>query len=86
VRNLNMVYIGVGSNMGDRLKNIEDACDRIDQIPGTKITQTSSLWETKAMYVEDQAEFYNAVCEVGQVLDILSPVLTLLGINRLGPD
>ncbi len=86
MRNLNMVYIGVGSNMGDRLKNIEDACDRMDRIPGTKITQTSSLWETKAVYVEHQEEFYNAVCEVGQVFDILSPVMTLTGINRLGPD
>ena len=67
MRSLNMVYIGVGSNMGDRLKNIEDACDGMDRIPGTKITQTSSLWETKAMYIEDQPEFYNAVCEVRQL-------------------
>jgi hypothetical protein len=62
---LNMVYVALGSNMGDRLKNIEDACDKIDEIPKTKITQTSSLWETKAMYVEDQPDFFNAVCEVG---------------------
>jgi 7,8-dihydro-6-hydroxymethylpterin-pyrophosphokinase (HPPK) len=70
VQSLNKVYIGIGSNLGDRLGNIEDACDKINGIPGTKITQTSSLWETKAMYVEDQPNFYNAVCEVCQSFDI----------------
>jgi hypothetical protein len=74
---LNMVYVGVGSNIGDRLKNIEDACDKIDRIPGTKITQTSSLWETKAMYLEDQPDFYNAVCEVGQHLMWYHRLITL---------
>lgn len=31
---------------------------------GLRVKRTSSLWETKAMYVEDQNHFINGACEV----------------------
>lgn len=56
-------YIALGSNIGDRIGWIEKACNEMDA-RGIKITRTSSLWETKPMYVLDQNEFINGVCEV----------------------
>lgn len=58
------ILIALGSNVGDRLACIEEACRALDAEPDIRIVQTSSLYETKAMYVEDQAPFLNGVCEV----------------------
>jgi hypothetical protein len=57
-------FIALGSNMGDRLKMIERACKLLEQSGDVSILRTSSLWETKAMYIENQADFLNGVCEV----------------------
>ena len=57
------VYIALGSNVGDRIANIELACQRMHD-RGIKVTRTSALYETKAMYLEDQQSFINGACEV----------------------
>ena len=57
-------FIALGSNMGDRLKMIERACKLLEQSGEVSILRTSSLWETKAMYFENQTDFLNGVCEV----------------------
>lgn len=57
-------YIALGSNLGDRIAMIEEACRRMDSSGQIKVRRTSSLWETKAMYVLDQDKFVNGVCEV----------------------
>jgi 2-amino-4-hydroxy-6-hydroxymethyldihydropteridine diphosphokinase/dihydropteroate synthase len=43
---------------------IEQACKRMEASGHVKILQTSSLYETKAMYVLDQDNFVNGACEV----------------------
>ena len=58
-------YIALGSNMGDRVAMIEQACKEMSS-RGVKVTRTSSLWETEPMYVLDQERFVNGACEVGQ--------------------
>lgn len=57
-------YVALGSNMGDRVAHIERACSEMDR-RGIQVKRTSGLWETKPMYVEDQAMFVNGACEVG---------------------
>lgn len=59
-----LAYIGLGSNMGDRIAMIEQACKEMEVSGSIKVTTTSSLWESPAMYVVDQDPFINAVCEV----------------------
>ena len=56
-------YVALGSNVGDRLANIEQAC-RLMEKRGIRVTRTSSLWETEPMYVLDQEKFVNGACEV----------------------
>lgn len=56
-------YIALGSNMGDRVAEIERACNEMDR-RGIKVKRTSSLWETEPMYVTDQDRFINGACEV----------------------
>ena len=60
---LRRVFIALGSNMGDRISMIETAC-RLMEKRGIRIQRTSSLFETAPMYVTEQGEFVNGVCEV----------------------
>lgn len=57
-------FIALGSNLGDRVSMIEKACKEMDATGKIHVLRTSSLWETKAMYVLDQDKFVNGVCEV----------------------
>lgn len=56
-------YIALGSNLGDRVAEIEKACNEMDR-RGIRVKRTSSLWETEPMYVLDQDHFLNGACEV----------------------
>lgn len=58
------VFIALGSNVGDRLGNIEQACREMDDETDIRITRTSALYETEPMYVQDQERFLNGACMV----------------------
>lgn len=61
-------FIALGSNVGDRFKNIEDACREMDADPGIRIVKTSHLYETEPMYVADQGSFLNGAAQVSEPL------------------
>lgn len=58
-----LAYIALGSNIGNRIRTIELACDLMTD-HGIRVTRTSALYETQPMYLEDQDTFINGVCEV----------------------
>ncbi|PPJ54574.1 hypothetical protein CBER1_06622 [Cercospora berteroae] len=77
--------IALGSNVGDRIENIEAACRHLDADPDIKIDATSALYETKAMYVEEQAAFLNGMCKIHTHLPPLELLDRLQSIeNELG--
>jgi 2-amino-4-hydroxy-6-hydroxymethyldihydropteridine diphosphokinase len=80
-----MKYIvALGSNLGDRFDWIEKACREMEAA-GICIIATSGLWQTKAMYVEDQNDFMNGVCLVETSNQPLELMRILQGIeNKLG--
>jgi 2-amino-4-hydroxy-6-hydroxymethyldihydropteridine diphosphokinase len=41
------VYVGLGSNLGDRKANLREAEERLTQLPDTKIVKASSLYESE---------------------------------------
>ncbi|OBT58227.1 hypothetical protein VE04_01769 [Pseudogymnoascus sp. 24MN13] len=63
-------YIALGSNMGDRIGMIEQACNSLTS-RGITVKRTSNLWETEPMYVLDQDNFINGACEVETTLEPL---------------
>lgn len=75
-------YIALGSNLGDRIAEIERACREMDA-RGITVSRTSSLWETEPMYVTDQDRFVNGACEVGQPRPSLPSQPPALLANRL---
>lgn len=57
--------IAFGSNLGDRFRNVDEAFRALEKDPLTvKVVDTSFLYETDAMYVEDQRRFLNGACLV----------------------
>ena len=59
--------IALGSNLGDRLANLQSARDRIRALDGiTEPTVQSAVYETSPVDCEPGAQnFYNAVIEIG---------------------
>lgn len=60
---MSIVYIGIGSNLGDREKNCSRSVDLLEK-NGIVIRQESSLYETIPWGLRDQPLFLNMVIEV----------------------
>ncbi|KAG8714048.1 trifunctional dihydropteroate synthetase [Ceratobasidium sp. 394] len=56
-----VAILALGSNMGDRFGHIETALKMLES-ECVKVLDTSFLYETKAMYHEDQDSFVNGAC------------------------
>jgi len=57
-----LIYIGVGTNLGDRLENIKLAASELKSL-GINIIRTSSVYETQAWGFESETLFLNTVFE-----------------------
>ena len=57
---LPIVYLGLGSNLGDRERNLSVALLRLP--PLVRIEAVSSLYETDPLGPQDQPPYLNAVC------------------------
>lgn len=55
-----LVYFGLGSNLGDRDRNLKAALDSLAGI--VRLTAISSVYDTAPLLVTDQPRFHNAVC------------------------
>ena len=57
------IYIGIGSNLGDRRANTTEAIDRITKIPDTRVMRASSLYESEPLG-NAKTWFVNSVIEI----------------------
>jgi GTP cyclohydrolase-4 len=56
------VYLGLGSNMGDRQRNLDRALDLLSQ--RLRVTRVSSAYDTAPVGNVNQPRFLNLVCQV----------------------
>jgi 2-amino-4-hydroxy-6-hydroxymethyldihydropteridine diphosphokinase len=61
-------YLGVGSNLGDRLAYLQAAVDGLAATPGVEVAAVSGVYETDPVGPE-QPDYLNAVVAVDTVLD-----------------
>ena len=54
-----IVYLGLGSNVGDRLGNVASAVERLEQ--KMRVQLISSIYETDPVGYDYQPQFFNAV-------------------------
>jgi len=59
-----MILIGLGSNIGDRQKNIITAIQKLGKHQGISIEKISSLYETKPVGVKAQPDFLNGAISI----------------------
>lgn len=67
------VGLSLGSNLGDRLANLQNARERVAAIPGVKLLASSAVYETEPVDVPAEfadKPFLNAVIIVSCALDI----------------
>lgn len=62
------VYLGVGSNLGDRRHFLELAKNLIRKLPQTNFLRSSSIIETEPVGGPPQGKFLNAVWEIETAL------------------
>jgi 2-amino-4-hydroxy-6-hydroxymethyldihydropteridine diphosphokinase len=78
---LKTVYIGLGSNLGDRAENLRKARERIEA-SGVRIRRGSSLYETEPREMLDQPWFLNQAIEAETTLFPRQLLARLLMIER----
>ncbi|MGD9208654.1 MAG: 2-amino-4-hydroxy-6-hydroxymethyldihydropteridine diphosphokinase, partial [Syntrophobacterales bacterium] len=54
-------YIGLGSNLGNRLGSCRNAIDALAALPTCRVLQTSSFYETTPVGLVEQPAFINGV-------------------------
>jgi len=90
---MSIAYIGLGSNIGDRLENCKQAL-RLMNTARTQVLQVSSFYQTSPAGYTDQPDFINAAAKIQtqldpvELLDFLQQIELSLGKNitvRWGP-
>ncbi len=56
--------LGIGTNIGDKIKNINDALESLMLVPDINVIRSSSVYDTAPWGYTEQDNFYNIVCEV----------------------
>lgn len=79
---MDVAYIGLGANLGDRETTIRQALAALGSAPGVRVTRVSSLRETEPWGVAEQPTFLNGVAELETDLGPRGLLETLLGVER----
>ena len=75
------VYIGVGSNLGDKIANCRMAIQKVADLPGCDLAAQSGLYRTEPVDVEDQEWYVNAVIRVDTRLEAKDLLIQLMDIE-----
>lgn len=81
------IYLALGSNLGDRMKNLEQAIKLLEE-HGVNLKRKSQVYETEPYGFKDQPSFLNLVLEVEtklspqELLDLVLYIERLLGRER----
>lgn len=75
------VYLGLGSNLGERLEMLAEALRLVDGIANTHVVCVSSVYETEPWGTADQPDYANAVALVRTTLGAADLLGALQGIE-----
>ncbi len=82
---MNNVFLGLGSNVGKREKNIETALDHLQSHPEITLIQISTQYETIAVSQYQQPNYLNSVAKIAtfltpmELLDITESIEQTMG-------
>lgn len=78
---MSVAYVGIGTNMGDRVDNINAGIDALKLLPNTSVIDVSNIYETKPWGLLDQPNFLNGVIKVETDFSPRAFLGALLGIE-----
>eukprot|EP01133_Synstelium_polycarpum_P014976 gene14976-17710_t len=76
----NIVYLSIGSNIGDRFNNIIAALAELSKF--ALVQTTSFMYETPPSYFLDQPSFFNCCCKISTTLNPQDLLTKLKGIEE----
>ena len=71
-------YVSLGSNLDDRKAQIQGAVRQLENHPDIKLINTSFMYESDPMYLQDQPTFLNCCILIETSMDMM----TLLGVTQ----
>lgn len=74
------IYIGLGSNTGNKMENLNRAVDEMSNTEGIRIQNRSSMYITEPWGKIDQDDFVNQVIEIET---LLSPLQLLSALQKI---
>lgn len=77
---MSIAFIGLGSNLGERLSMLQKALVCIWQLPTTEVLAISSVYESSPIDRSKQTHFLNAVCKI---ITDLSPTALLAALKDI---
>lgn len=63
-----IVYLSLGSNLGDRVGYLQQACSLVGSLADTKIVATSSFYESEPWQMNSENWFVNAIVQISTTL------------------
>jgi 2-amino-4-hydroxy-6-hydroxymethyldihydropteridine diphosphokinase len=79
---MNKVYIGLGTNVGDRESNLKDAISELAAVPEIEIVSLSSIYETNPVGYLEQGKFLNMVVCINTTFDAQTLLVTCMKIEQ----
>ena len=73
----NRIFLGLGSNMGDRYQNLKKGIHLLSNHPHIWVIDQSHIYQSAPLYNTDQEDFYNLVVEIDTnciPLDLLNEI------------
>lgn len=64
-----IVYLSLGSNIGDRVGYLQQACSLLNALPEINIVSTSSFYESEPWQMDSENWFVNAVVQISTTLE-----------------
>jgi len=61
---MTVAYVGLGANIGEPRRQLQEALRELDALPETRVTATSGFYRSAPVGYLDQPEFLNAVAEL----------------------
>jgi len=81
-RQWHKAYIAIGSNLGDKEKNIREALEIISNSKHTKINKIAKYYNTEPVGYTDQGEFLNTAIEIKTLLNPKNLMKFLLEVEK----
>lgn len=82
-RSWHRVYLGIGSNLGNREQYLQDALNMLKNSNGIRIARLSAIYETRPYGKTDQPSFLNGCIAINTWLD---PEALLMRIHEIEAD